>query len=205
MRSARDDRTARAVIRDRALELFAAQGPASVTVRQIASAAEVSPGLVIHHFGSKDGLRAAVDDHVASVFDGLFAGAARGELDLSDGASMAEVLLAELPPDSPVPAYLRRLLLSGDPAGTAVFRRWFAASRAMTGKLVERGVLAPGRDPEVRTAFLMVNDLVLLLLRDQLADVLGVDPLAPEGASRWAEEVLSVYRDGLFGNGEETS
>ncbi|MBG0815751.1 TetR/AcrR family transcriptional regulator [Planomonospora sp. ID82291] len=199
MCSARDDRTARAVIRDRALELFAARGSASVTVRQIAAAAEVSPGLVIHHFGSKDGLRAAVDDHVASVFDVLFAEAAGGGLDVSDGVSMAETLLAELPPDSPVPAYLRRLLLSGDPAGTAVFRRWFAAGRAMTETLTARGVLSPGRDPEVRTAFLMANDLVLLLLRDQLADVLGVDPLAPEGAGRWAEEVLSVYRDGLFG------
>ncbi|MFJ5534014.1 TetR family transcriptional regulator [Streptomyces sp. NPDC093261] len=48
-----DDRTTRAVIRDEALCLFAAHGPESVTVRQIASAASVSPGLVVHHFAPK--------------------------------------------------------------------------------------------------------------------------------------------------------
>ncbi|MFB9881372.1 helix-turn-helix domain-containing protein [Planobispora siamensis] len=205
MRSAHDDRTARAVIRDRALELFAAQGPDSVTVRQIASAAGVSPGLVIHHFGSKEGLRSAVDEHVAAVFDGLFARAEAGGLDMSDGGSFAETLLENLPPGSSIPGYLRRLLLAGDAAGTTIFRRWFAAGAAATEALVARGLMAPGRDPAVRTAFVMVGDLMLLLLRDQLADVLGVDPLGAEGAARWAEEVLDIYRNGLFGTEGEPS
>ncbi|MFC4062526.1 TetR/AcrR family transcriptional regulator [Planomonospora corallina] len=198
MRSMDEDRTARAVIRDRALELFAAHGPDSVTVRRIAAAAGVSPGLVIHHFGSKEALRAAVDEHVAAVFDGLFARAAAGGLDTADGASFAEALLRELPPGSPVPAYLRRLLLSGDPAGDRVFRRWLEAGRATLEALAARGVLAPGRDPEVRAAFVVAGDLMLLLLREQLTGVLGADPLSAEGAARWAEEVMSVYRDGLF-------
>ncbi|MEV7011310.1 TetR family transcriptional regulator [Streptosporangium sp. NPDC051022] len=203
MCSAHDDLTAKAVIRDRALELFALHGSDSVTVRQISSAAGVSPGLVIHHFGTKERLRAVVDAHVASIFDGLFSRAADGELDTLDGASFAEVFLRELPSDSPVPRYLRRLLLSGDPAGAEVFRRWFAASRATVAALAVRGVLVPGRDPEVRAAFVMVNDLMLLLLRDRLTDVLGVDPLGPEGAARWADEVLAIYRDGLFASGTE--
>lgn len=198
MCSASGDLTARAVIRDQALELFAAEGPDAITVRRIASAAGVSPGLVIHHFGSKELLRAAVDEHVASVFDGLFAQAAAGELDMTDGASLSEAFLRALPPGSPVPRYLRRLLLSGDSTGTEVVRRWFRASQAIVEALVAGGVLAPGRDPVVRTAFLMVNDLVLLLLRDQLTDVLNVDPLGPDGMRRWADEVLSIYRDGLF-------
>lgn len=198
MCSATSDLTARAVIRDKALELFAARGPDAVTVRAIASAAGVSPGLVIHHFGSKEGLRAAVDEHVATVFDELFAQAAAGELDMTDGASLAESFLTALPPGSPIPRYLRRLLLSGDPTGTEVFRRWFQAGRATLDALVSRGVLAPARDPAVRAAFLMVNDLIPLLLRDQLTDVLDIDPLSPEGTRRWADEVLSVYRDGLF-------
>nr|BFE82247.1 hypothetical protein GCM10020093_048480 [Planobispora longispora] len=139
-----------------------------------------------------------VDEYVAGVFDGMFARAAAGELDLSDGASFAEALLKDLPPGSPIPGYLRRLLLSGDAAGTRIFRRWFAASRAMLDALAAAGQMAPGRDPEVRTAFVMSADLVLLLLRDQLADVLGADPLGPEGTARWAGEVLDIYRDGLF-------
>ena len=43
---------------------FARHGFTKTTVRGIAAAAEVSPGLIIHHFGSKDGLRSACDQHV---------------------------------------------------------------------------------------------------------------------------------------------
>ena len=53
------DLTAKARIRDRALLLFAERGPDRVTVRDVAVAADVSPGLVMHHFGSKAGLREA--------------------------------------------------------------------------------------------------------------------------------------------------
>ncbi len=48
--------TAREVVRDEGLRLFVAHGPDAVTVRQIAAAAGVSPALVVHHFGSKEGL-----------------------------------------------------------------------------------------------------------------------------------------------------
>ncbi|WP_209370440.1 TetR/AcrR family transcriptional regulator [Brevibacterium renqingii] len=47
-----------------AVREFAEHGFTKATVRGIATAAEVSPGLVIHHFGSKEGLRSACDDHV---------------------------------------------------------------------------------------------------------------------------------------------
>ncbi|WP_406206370.1 helix-turn-helix domain-containing protein [Streptomyces sp. NBC_01017] len=67
VRSMPDDRTRRAVIRDEALRLFADRGPESVTGRQIAEAAGVSSGLVVHHFGSKGGLRREVDEYVLAV------------------------------------------------------------------------------------------------------------------------------------------
>ena len=60
------DLTARATVRDCAIAVFARDGFAA-SVRTIAEAAGVSPGLVIHHFGSKDGLRAECDDHVLEL------------------------------------------------------------------------------------------------------------------------------------------
>ena len=62
MRSA--DLTAAARIRDAAIEQFGQHG-FGVGLRTIAEAAGVSAALVIHHFGSKDGLRKACDDYVA--------------------------------------------------------------------------------------------------------------------------------------------
>ncbi len=51
----------------------------------------------------------------------------------------------------------------------------------------------------------MANDLAVLLLREHLADVLGIDPLSQEGMARWAREMLTIYAAGLPaapGNGQ---
>jgi AcrR family transcriptional regulator len=199
MRSAPGDRTARAAIRDEALRLFAEHGPDAVTVRQIASAAGVSPGLVIHHFGSKDGLRDAVDAHVVAMF-----GAMLGELttpglyDPGAAGSLAEAVVRYLPPDSPVPAYLRILLLAGGDLGRELFRRLYQGSRTALDAMSEAGLAARGADPAVRAAILMSNDLAMLLLREQLAEVLGSDPLSAAGMARWGREMLTIYAAGLM-------
>ncbi|MGN0095473.1 MAG: TetR/AcrR family transcriptional regulator [Corynebacterium sp.] len=54
-------------ILEAAIGEFAARGFAGATVRGIARAAGVSPGLVLHHFGSRDGLREKCDNHVFVV------------------------------------------------------------------------------------------------------------------------------------------
>jgi AcrR family transcriptional regulator len=201
VRSMPDDRTLRAVIRDEALRLFAEHGPGAVSVRQIAAAARVSPGLIVHHFGSKDGLRDAVDQYVLAVFDRMLSDMSSGRSDPFDAASsgsMAEAMLAHLPADSPLPGYLRRLLVDGGDAGRELFARLFALSRRTLDALAAAGFADPGRDPAVRAAFLLVNDLAVLLLRDHLADVLGADPLSGDGLSRWADEVLLIYGAGLL-------
>jgi len=199
MRSAPDDRTARAVIRDEALRLFAEHGPDAVTVRQIAAAAEVSPGLVIHHFGSKDGLREAVDAHVLAMFGAMLEELTTpGLYDPGAAGSLAEAVVRYLPPGSPVPGYLRRLLLAGGDSGRELFRRLYQGSRTALDAMSEAGLAAPGADPAVRAAILMSNDLAVLLLREQLAEVLGEDPLSAAGMARWGREMLTIYAEGLM-------
>lgn len=197
------DLTARANIRNAALRLFAERGPDAVTVRQIAKQAGVSPALVLHHFGSKDGLRAEVDGFAAQAFDAILeaipvedladfltAGPARG--------SLADAFVRSFPPGSPLPAYLRRLLLANDPAAAALFGRWYAGTRRLLDQMVEMGIARPSVDPDVRAAFFLVNDLALVLLRNQIAVAIGTDPLTPEGMDRWAREASSVYAEGAF-------
>ncbi|WP_306185346.1 MULTISPECIES: TetR/AcrR family transcriptional regulator [unclassified Streptomyces] len=202
MRSIPDDRTTRAVIRDEALRLFAAHGPEAVSVRQIASAAGVSPALVVHHFGSKEGLRQEVDQYVLDVFEAML-GELTGDggaelLDPGAGASsLSEAFARHLPDDSPLPGYLRRLLLSDTDAGRLLFRRLYELSSTALDGLAAAGLAAPGADPVVRAALLLANDLALFLLRDRLAEVLGTDPLSAEGMARWAPEMLSIYAGGL--------
>ena len=205
MRSADGDRTMRAVIRDEALRLFAEHGPEAVSLRQVAAAAGASPALVVHHFGSREGLREVVDQHVVSTFEAMLGELSR-EADLYDPAatgSLVDAVLAHLPPGSPGPAYLRRLLLTDSEAGRRVFRALFDASKGLMTALTRAGLASPGADPDVRTAFLLANDLAVFLLRGHLADVLGFDPVSGEGMRRWAGEVLAVYSGGIGGRAEE--
>jgi TetR/AcrR family transcriptional regulator, regulator of cefoperazone and chloramphenicol sensitivity len=205
MSSARNhgDLTARATIRNAALRLFADRGPDAVTVREIANRAGVSPALVLHHFGSKDGLRAEVDAFAAKAFDGILEAMPPEELAelIVGGApkgSLAEVFARGFPEGSPLPAYLGRLLLTNDPAGAALFGQWYAATRSLLDAMVEMGLARPSEDPDVRAAFFLVNDLALILLRNPVATVIGADPLTPEGIDRWAREASIIYAEGAF-------
>lgn len=200
MRSAASpsDLTARATIRNEALRLFAQHGPDAVSLRQIATAAGVSPALVVHHFGTKDGLRAAVDEYASSVFDTLLDDVMAGPDRSGRSESIATAIGRALPPDSPLPGYLRRLLLSGDPAGVRLFQRWHTATLRLLTTLADQQLLAPHDDTPLRAALLLANDLAMILLRDPIREVLGIDPLAPDGLRRWAGEVTALYTTGLW-------
>ena len=195
------DPSGKAAIRDAALRLFAESGPDAVTVREIAAAADVSPALILHHFGSKDGLREAIDAQVAGIFEAMLDVLA-DELSESvtdpGSTSLVEALAAGFPSDSPLPAYLRRLLLTGDQAARDLFQRWYADSVAVMDELIAAGVARPGANPAVRAAILLSNDLGLIMLRPYLEEVTGLDPLSKEGAVAYVNEAVLMYTEGTF-------
>lgn len=194
--SDRGDLTARAAILDAALRLFAARGEDATTVRAIAADADVSPALVLHHFGSKDGLRQAVVERLRNVMDEVFVASATDEaaaqVDAGEWGGVADLLIRAFPPGSPVLAYVRRLFLAGDPLATELLARWHAESVAITRRWEDAGRITPGPDIDARVALLMSADLGLLLLRDQWSSVLGADPLG-EAMPRLAEEAMRTY------------
>lgn len=61
----------RAIILDKAAELFARKGISATTVREIGDAAGILSGSIYHHFDSKDTI---IDAIVASYFDDMLAG-----------------------------------------------------------------------------------------------------------------------------------
>lgn len=201
------DLTSKATIRNTALRLFADRGPEGVTVRQVAGAAGVSPALVMHHFGSKAGLRAAVDDYVSRSFDAVLDALSEDGLGDAltggDSSSLAEAFVTGFPPGSPLPAYLRRLLLTNDPIGDRVFARWFADSERVLAGLEASGIARPSVDRRIRAAFLLVNDLAAILLAQQVEKVCGIDLQSTAGMTQWAAEAVDVYSRGAFRAGEE--
>lgn len=67
-RATNEDLTAKARIRNAALDLYAQYGEDRISLRDIASAAGVTLGLVQHHFKTKAGVRDAVDQLVVDYF-----------------------------------------------------------------------------------------------------------------------------------------
>lgn len=80
-----------------------------------------------------------------------------------------------------------------------LFGQMYQASRVAMDTRVTAGLVVPGNDPAVRAAILLCDDLVGLLLRSQIAAVLGEDPLTPDGLARWGNELLVIYATGLLG------
>ncbi|RFS82217.1 TetR/AcrR family transcriptional regulator [Actinomadura spongiicola] len=187
-------RQARTVICDEALRLYAANGPDNVSLRQVAAAADVSPSLVIHHFGGKAGLREAVNERTTAALQRFAENVAHPGPDEAAGPGdddfLPRLLVGFLPVDSPLTDYLCRQLMSDDQGGHRTFRRWHELNLArLDASLSEK-------DRTLRAAWLTVNQLGVLLLRHHLRRLLGRDPLDPESAARWAEMSADAYRSG---------
>jgi len=195
--SIRADQTAAAAIRIAAMELFAERGYSDVTIRQIAAAAEVSPALVIHHYGSKEKLRTVLEERVAAFVESMLAELAAAP-DEGGSASVAELFADRLEREPAMAGYIRRLLVDGGPAGMALYARLFEVTQDSVRAMEQAGVVRPTQDEPVRSAFLLTNDLALLLLRQPIMRVTGIDPLARDGLARWAAAVFEVYANGLF-------
>ena len=191
------DLTAVALIRITAMQLFAEHGYAEVTIRQVAAAAGVSPGLVIHHYGSKEGLRTAIDERVTAFVEAMLADLDRLPAD-GGSASLAELFADRLEREPALAGYVRRLLSDGGPAGVALFARLYEASQSGLRALEQAGVVRPSRDHAIRSAFLLSNDLAVILLRPHITQITGTDPLSREGLARWSAEVFDVYSGGVF-------
>jgi len=179
------------------MKLFADRGYADVTVRQIASAAGVSAALVMHHYGSKENLRAVLEERVAAFVESMVADLAR-VTEEGGGASVAELFADRLEREPEMTGYVRRLLADGSPAGLDLFGRLYEVTRTGMEALERGGVVRRSNDEAVRNAFLLSNDLAVLLFRPHLSEVVGIDPLSREGLVRWSAEVVNVYSHGVF-------
>jgi len=85
--------------------------------------------------------------------------------------------------------------LTADSGWAAVSIRDIAAAASLSD-LESAGALRPTADAAARAAFLLINDLAVVLLQDQVARVLGVDPLSRGGPAPVGDTVMEIYRHG---------
>ncbi len=188
------DLTAQAKIRHAALERFASQGVAGSSLRAIAADADVSPALIVHHFGSKDGLREAVDDFVvefvATVLDGF------AEHGAGDDSVALFTRFAEQPA---MIDYMSRSIVEGGTAGESLFDRLFELTLSEMDDMQASGLVRSDIDDSPMLAiYLLAADLGAMLLRGHAQRHLGIDLMSPEGLRRWARTGMDVLGSGLF-------
>ena len=179
-----EDLTARARIREAALSLFAERGVDGATIRDIATAAGVSGGLVRHHFGSKDGLRAACDSY---ALDQLMQIKEQAVLDgqLANPSFMS----ATRPTVLLLYRYLARSLVDGSPAAAAMFDEMVELGEAWLTRH-NPGQMA---DPRGYSAVLVAMQTGMLMMHEQLARWLGADIFTAEGHLRLTEALIDFF------------
>jgi len=184
-----EDLTARARIRDAALHLFAERGLDGTTIRDIAKAAGVSGGLIRHHFGSKDDLRAACDSYALDQIMRIKEQAVlEGQLGNPAFMSAAHptVLLTY--------RYLARSLLDGSPAAEAMFDEMVELCEAWLARH-NPGQMA---DPRGFSAVLVAMQSGLLMMHGQLSRWLGADIFTAEGHLRLTAAMIDFYSQPLL-------
>jgi AcrR family transcriptional regulator len=165
-------------------------------LREVARAAGVSPALVVHHFGGKDGLVAAADEAAVREFGAAYESVEPGgeELLRRRARQTAEVMRRR--PD--ICTYLGRALVEGTPGSGDLFRRMIAGGRAEIAGLAEKGALREDADllwTTLQHFFLIWAPLSFMPL---LEGVLDGPLLDQANLDRWVTANVELLKGGLY-------
>jgi AcrR family transcriptional regulator len=176
---------------------FADRGFDGVSVRDISKSAGVSIGLINHHFGSKEGLREAVDRHFMSQFEEILAPVA-GDLMARPEVWTDEWVSRHRAQWQVTVKYLRRALLEDSDWGGRIFARFYDINQKTVTRLDANGDLRPDLD-RLWLPFLMTFlELGTTLLDPHITRVLGRSGFEDDLWRRRYRAYLQLLRDGAF-------
>jgi AcrR family transcriptional regulator len=182
-----------------AMHQFAAHGFDSVTVRTIASEAGVTAGLIKHHFGSKEGLRDAVDalflQRAGAAFERALA--ARQSMDPVSFGDYERAWLVRYANEWPdFVAYLRRAIMENSSWGQNLFRRYYDSIRHNVDRMDADGRI--GNDVDrlwlpMLYAFLLLGPLIL---DPHIQSIMGKSTYEPDMWARYSDAFQSLFWHG---------
>ena len=190
-----EDLTARARIREAALEHFALDGYGRATIRAIAKTAGVSPGLLRHHYGSKEDLREACDRYVFETLHRV-----NSEI-LADPSAAAAVQQTS----KPFGRYVARSLADASPTVGPIFDELVTMTEAWLARADESRADPPTVDRRVRAALVTAMKIGIPLLHEHVSRALGTDVFSIEGERLTALALLDIYSHALIERDVATS
>jgi TetR/AcrR family transcriptional regulator, regulator of cefoperazone and chloramphenicol sensitivity len=188
------DLTARARIRDAALEHFAEHGFTRATIREIAHTAGVSPGLVRHHFGSKEALRQACDEYVLDAMRRLNDQA----MAVADtrGARSTTSSQSSL---GPFERYLARALVDNrSTVAASLFDEMVTMGEQWLTRADEGRSDPSPVERRTRAALMTAMALGIPAFHEHLSRVMDIDVLSAEGDRRVALAMLDIYSHSMI-------
>ena len=188
-----EDLTARARIREAALRHFADEGYERATIRSIAQTAGVSPGLLRHHFGSKEELRRACDEYVSEMLRRVNA-QLLGDPGDAAGAHRASKRFQR---------YIARALVDGSATAGPIFDEMVTLTEQWLARADETRPDPPAVDRRIRAALVTAMAVGIPLLQEHVSRAMGTDMFAPEGDRLLALGLLDIYSHKLIN--EETA
>lgn len=193
-RFADPDRTTAARIRDAALAEFAQHGVAGTTMKSVAQAAGVSAQLVVHHFGSKEGVATACDEYVLGLFR------EHNTSLLGPGTPFSPLESLEAPWLGLAMGYLAARLADDSPAVTQLVDEAAADVVMYLEKGVQSGLVKPSENPRVRAVVVLLWNLGALALHRHAKRLIGVNLLEadPQKQLTWTLAATEMLSEGLF-------
>lgn len=188
-----EDLTARARIRDAAFKHFSEHGFTRATIRDIARTAGVSPGLVRHHFGSKEALRQACDEYALDALRRYNDQALAGDESAAEGeAGEPRSAIGSLQ------RYLARALIDKSSLAGSLFDEMVMMGEQWLARADKDREDAPAADRRTRAALMTAMALGIPAFHEHLSRVLDIDVLSPEGDRRIAVAILDLYSHSMI-------
>jgi TetR/AcrR family transcriptional regulator, regulator of cefoperazone and chloramphenicol sensitivity len=198
MRVVASDLTTYARVRNAALQGFARDGVAGTSIRDIARAAGVSPGLVQHHFPNKASLIAAVNDFVIGIATDAFS----QPLDSASSADIHQQLgdrVTALVREHPTALrYVVRSAADGEENALVLFDAFFAIARSQWQTVADQNLLRPDTDITWAALHAVIINLGTVLLTSAIDRHLPEAFFTPTQLERWNAASTALFREGVY-------
>ncbi|WP_431953038.1 TetR/AcrR family transcriptional regulator [Nocardia lijiangensis] len=163
-RATNEDLTAKARIRNAAMDLYAQYGAERVSLRAVAAEAGVTLGLVQHHFKTKAGLEAAVDQLIVDYFAHAVASVPVAGTTAEVAAARDEAVRRMLAANPAVVNYVRRAVLEPSETRIDLLESLVELTRKEVVGLREAGVASTDRRESTQVVSVLIRQLGELLL-----------------------------------------
>jgi AcrR family transcriptional regulator len=181
-----------------ALEGFARDGAASTSIRDVAAAAAVSPGLVQHYFPSKAALRGAVDEHVKEIArEALGVHEFEGDV-IEDLSERLTALVAE---NFVALRYVARGVAESDSAAMAIFDTITQLCRDQLAELQKRGMLREDLDLDWAALHTVLINLGTVIMEPGVSRQLRKPFLTERQVERWKVATTKLFVEGEIRQG----